>query len=103
MKISIRAKKEEYLYRNPQIAEVQVFGVPDEKFGEELGAWIVLHDGQMATEEEIRAFCDGQIAHYKIPRCIRVKDELPMTVTDKPQKFVMRDNMIEELGLNSDK
>ncbi len=91
---------EEFLYRNPKIAEVQVFGIPDEKFGEELGVWIVLHEGETATEDEIRSYCQGQIAHYKIPRYIRFKDELPMMVTGKPQKFVMRDAMIEELGLD---
>ncbi len=90
---------EEFLYRHPKVKEVQVFGVPDEKYGEELAAWIVAHAGETVTVEEIRAFCDGQIAHYKIPRYVRQKTELPMTVTGKPQKFLMRDAMIEELGL----
>jgi fatty-acyl-CoA synthase len=90
---------EEYLYRNPKIKEVQVFGVPNERLGEEVCTWIVLQPGEQATEEEIRAFCDGQIAHYKVPKLIRFKTELPMTVTGKPQKFVMRDRMVEELDL----
>lgn len=94
---------EEFLYRHPAVQEVQVFGVPDPKFGEEVAAWIVAKPGQSASEDEVRAFCRGQIAHYKIPRYVRVVPELPMTVTGKPQKFVMRDAMIEELGLVADK
>ncbi|RWF61174.1 AMP-binding protein [Mesorhizobium sp.] len=90
---------EEFLYRHPKVKEVQVFGIPDDKYGEELCAWIVLKPGQIATAEEIKAFCAGQIAHYKVPRYIRFRTELPMTVTGKPQKFLMRDTMIEELGL----
>jgi fatty-acyl-CoA synthase len=89
---------EEYVYRHPKVAEVQVFGVPDEKYGEELCAWIVLHPGEEVTEDEVRAFCQGQIAHNKIPRYIRFKDSLPMTVTGKAQKFLMREAMVEELG-----
>jgi fatty-acyl-CoA synthase len=92
---------EEFLYRHPKVAEVQVFGVPDAKYGEELCAWIVLHPGQSATEEEVRAFCRGQIAHYKVPRHVRFRDALPMTVTGKPQKFAMREAMIAELGLKA--
>ena len=94
---------EEFLYRNPKVREVQVFGVPDKKYGEELAAWIVLKPGETSTEDEIRAFCQGQIAHYKIPRYVRFKDSLPMTVTGKAQKFVMRDAMSEELGLAEEK
>ena len=90
---------EEYLYRHPAIQEVQVFGIPDDKFGEEVCAWVVLKDGESASEEDILAFCRGQIAHYKVPRYVRFKSELPMTVTGKPQKFKMRDAMIDELGL----
>jgi len=90
---------EEYLYRHPKISDVQVFGVPDPRFVEELCAWIRLVDGETADEDEIRAFCQGQIAHYKIPRYIRFVDEFPMTVTGKIQKFAMRDVMIEELDL----
>jgi fatty-acyl-CoA synthase len=90
---------EEFLYRHPKVKEVQVFGVPDDRYGEELCAWIVTHAGHTVTIEEIRAFCEGQIAHYKIPRYVRQRGELPMTVTGKPQKFLMREAMIEELGL----
>jgi len=90
---------EEFLYRHPKVREVQVFGVPDERYGEEICAWIVPHAGEAVTEEEIKAYCQGQIAHYKIPRYVRFKPDLPMTVTGKPQKFIMRDAMIEELHL----
>lgn len=91
---------EEYLYRYEKISDVQVFGVPDEKFVEELCAWIILKSGETATEDDIREFCNGQIAHYKIPRHIRFVDAFPMTITGKVQKFAMRDTMIEELGIN---
>ncbi|CDX23956.1 Acyl-CoA synthetase family member 2, mitochondrial [Mesorhizobium sp. ORS 3324] len=94
---------EEFLYRHPKIKEVQVFGIPDDKYGEELCAWIVLKPGQIATEQEIKAFCSGQIAHYKVPRYIRFRTELPMTVTGKAQKFLMRQAMVEELGLVAQK
>ena len=94
---------EEFLYRHPKIKEVQVFGIPDAKYGEELCAWIVLKPRQIATEQEIKAFCAGQIAHYKVPRHIRFRTELPMTVTGKPQKFLMREAMVEELGLVAQK
>jgi fatty-acyl-CoA synthase len=94
---------EEFLYRHPKIKEVQVFGIPDAKYGEELCAWVVLKPGQIATEQEIKAFCAGQIAHYKVPRYIRFRTELPMTVTGKPQKFLMRAAMVEELGLVAQK
>ncbi len=94
---------EEFLYRHPKIQVVQVFGVPSEKYGEELCAWIVLAPGETATEDDVRAFCQGQIAHYKIPRYIRFVDAMPMTVTGKPQKFIMRDRMAEELGLEAAK
>jgi fatty-acyl-CoA synthase len=90
---------EEFLYRHPKVKEVQVFGVPDERYGEELCAWIVTQAGETITVEEIRAFCEGQIAHYKIPRYVSQRAELPMTVTGKPQKFLMREAMIGELGL----
>ncbi|MDH3743212.1 MAG: AMP-binding protein, partial [Hyphomicrobiales bacterium] len=90
---------EEYLYRHPKIQDVQVFGVPDPKYGEELCAWIVLSGEQVATQEEIREFCQGQIAHFKIPRYIRFVTEYPMTVTGKIQKFVMRELMTQELDL----
>ncbi|MBL4907457.1 MAG: AMP-binding protein [Sneathiella sp.] len=89
---------EEFLYGHPKIQEVQVFGIPHKKLGEEVCAWIVLQSGEVATEAEIREFCEGQITHFKIPKHIRFKAELPMTVTGKPQKFVMRDAMMTELG-----
>ena len=94
---------EEYLYRHPKVADVSVFGVPDPKYGEELCAWIKLVDGESADEEEIRAFCEGQIARHKIPRYIQFVDEFPMTVTGKVQKFVMRDQVIAKLGLGEEK
>jgi fatty-acyl-CoA synthase len=89
---------EEFLYRHPAVQDVQVFGVPDEKYGEEVCAWIRLRAGDGAVEEDIRAFCKGQIAHYKIPRYVRFVDEYPMTVTGKVQKFVMREAMARELS-----
>lgn len=90
---------EEFLYKHPKIESAQIFGVPDTKFGEELCAWIKLKSDETASEDEIKAFCKGQIAHYKIPRYVRFVDDFPMTVTGKIQKFVMRDQMIEELKL----
>jgi len=90
---------EEFLYRHPKIADVQVVGLPDARMGEELCAWIRLHPGESADEEEIRSFCRGQIAHYKIPRYVRFVGEFPMTVTGKVQKFLIREQMIKELGL----
>jgi fatty-acyl-CoA synthase len=94
---------EEFLYRHPKIQDVQVFGVPDPRYGEELCAWVKLRDGESAGIEEIRAFCDGQIAHYKIPRHVKFVDDFPMTVTGKIQKFAMREQMIRELGLSLQK
>ena len=90
---------EEFLFRHPKIQNASVFGVPDAKYGEEVCAWIVLKPGQSASAEEIQTHCQGQIAHYKIPRIIRFVPELPLTATGKPQKFVMREKMIQELGL----
>lgn len=90
---------EEFLYTHPAISDVQVIGVPDLKYGEELMAWIKLKDGQNTTPEEIKAFCKGKIAHYKIPRYIKFVDSFPMTVTGKIQKYKMRNESIEELGL----
>lgn len=94
---------EEFLYRHPKVQDVQVVGVPDDKYGEELCAWIVCKPGQVCTEDEIREFCKGQIAHYKVPRYMRFVEEFPMTVTGKIQKFRIRDAMKEELGLNEQK
>ena len=92
---------EEFLYRHPKIQVVQVFGIPSQKYGEEVCAWIIPRPGETLGEEDIRGFCDGQIAHYKVPGHIRFVEAMPMTVTGKPQKFVMRDAMIEELGLET--
>ena len=94
---------EEFLYTHPKIQDVQVIGVPDPRYGEETCAWIKLHAGQSATPEEIREFCKGQIAHYKIPRYIEFVSEFPMTITGKIQKFVMREQTIEKLGLKAEK
>jgi fatty-acyl-CoA synthase len=94
---------EEFLYRMPQVQDVQVVGVPDRKYGEELCAWVIVKPGQSLTEEAVRAFCSGQIAHYKVPRYIRFVDAFPMTVTGKIQKFKIRDAMKQELGLQEEK
>jgi fatty-acyl-CoA synthase len=94
---------EEFLYRHPKIQDVQVIGVPDDRYGEELCAWVKLRPGVGATEDEIRGFCRDQIAHYKVPRYIRFVDEFPMTVTGKIQKFIMRERTISELGLKAQK
>jgi fatty-acyl-CoA synthase len=94
---------EEYLYRHPKILEVQVIGVPDPKYGEEICAWVKLREGQSADEEEIRAFCRGQIAHYKVPRYVRFVGDFPMTITGKIQKFLMREQTIKALGLEQQK
>jgi fatty-acyl-CoA synthase len=91
---------EEFLYRHPKVQDVQVFGVPDAKFGEEICAWIVVKEGQVLDEAEVKAFCKGQIAHYKVPRYVRVVQAFPMTVTGKIQKFVMRAEMVQLLGLD---
>jgi fatty-acyl-CoA synthase len=91
---------EEFLYRHDKVLAVQVCGVPDIKFGEEVCAWIQLKPGTSSTEEEFREYCKGQIAHYKIPRYIRFVSEFPMTITGKVQKFAMRDHMVKELGLS---
>ena len=94
---------EEFLYRHPKVQDVQVIGVPDEKYGEELCAWIKLRDGEEANADEIKAFCKDQIAHFKVPRYVRFVDEFPMTVTGKIQKFKMRETTIAELALAEQK
>lgn len=91
---------EEFLFTHPDIQDVQIFGIPDEKYGEELCAWIRLKKGVEGNRKSITDFCEGQIAHYKIPRIIRFVEEYPMTVTGKIQKFEMRNAMIKELGLH---
>jgi fatty-acyl-CoA synthase len=90
---------EEFLYGHPKVQDVQVIGVPDVRFGEEIMAWVRLREGQAATPEEIRDYCRGKIAHYKIPRYVKFVDGFPMTVTGKVQKFVMREASVKELGL----
>ena len=90
---------EDFLFRQNAVQEVQVFGIPDQKYGEEICAWIVLKPGMKASEDEIKLFCKEQIAHYKVPRHVRFVEALPMTVTGKPQKFKMREAMVNELGL----
>jgi len=94
---------EEFLFRHPTIEAVQVVGVPDLKYGEELCAWVKLKPDTKATAEEIQSFCKGQIAHYKIPRYVKFVDAFPMTVTGKVQKFIMREETIKELGLSEQK
>jgi fatty-acyl-CoA synthase len=92
---------EEFLYTHPKVQDVQVVGVPDSKYGEELCACVRLRPGEQATADEIRDFCRGRIAHYKVPRYVRFVDAFPMTITGKIQKFVMRQQMAEELGLQA--
>ncbi|MCX7646504.1 MAG: AMP-binding protein [Rhodobacteraceae bacterium] len=93
---------EEFLYTHPDVSQVQVFGIPDRRLGEIVAAWIVPKPGARPTEEGIRAFCQGRIAHFKIPAVVRFRESLPMTVTGKPQKFLMRAAMVEELGLSEE-
>jgi fatty-acyl-CoA synthase len=90
---------EAFLMRHPKIMDVTVFGVSDSKFGEQIAAWIKLHEGQTADADEIRDFCRNQIAHYKIPTHISFVTEFPMTQNGKVQRFVVRERMERELGL----
>jgi fatty-acyl-CoA synthase len=92
---------EEFLYTHPDIADVQVIGVPDERYGEELMAWVILREGASPDEDAVREFCRGRIAHYKIPRYVKFVDSFPMTVTGKVQKFKMREQAIDELDLSA--
>ena len=94
---------EEFLFRHPKVQSVQVFGVPDVKYGEEICAWVVLKPGQDCTEDDIRDYCRDQIAHYKVPRYVRLVPDMPMTITGKVQKFVMREQMMAELKLQAAK
>lgn len=94
---------EEFLFQHPKIEAAQVVGVPDPKYGEELCAWIKLRGGEEMTEQQVRDFCQGQIAHYKVPRYISFVTEFPMTVTGKIQKFIIRQQMMEKLGLHEEK
>lgn len=88
---------EEFLYTHPKIQDVQVFGVKDERFGEQVCAWIQTHHGESMTEQEVKEFCQGNIAHFKVPQYVRFVEEYPMTVTGKIQKFKMREMMEQEL------
>jgi fatty-acyl-CoA synthase len=90
---------EEFLYRHPDIQDVQIVGIPDSKYGEELCAWIIRRTGAALSEDDVQAFCRGQIAHYKIPRYIRFVDSFPTTVSGKVQKYLIRETMVRELGL----
>ncbi|HLI87174.1 MAG TPA: AMP-binding protein [Ktedonobacteraceae bacterium] len=92
---------EEFLYSHPKISDVQVIGVPDARYGEEIMAWVKVKPGEQVTADELREFCKGKIAHYKIPRYFKFVDAFPMTVTGKIQKFQMRDQSIQELGLQN--
>ncbi|MCQ8894809.1 MAG: AMP-binding protein [Methanolinea sp.] len=92
---------EEFLHHHPKIADVYIIGVPDEKYGEELMAWVMVEKGETLTEEEVKEFCRGKIAHYKIPRYVKFVTEFPMSVTGKIQKYRMREISIKELGLEN--
>jgi fatty-acyl-CoA synthase len=92
---------EEFLYTHPAVAEVSVIGIPDERYGEEIMAFVILRGGEQVDSEELREFCRGKIAHYKVPRHISVCAELPMTVTGKIQKYKLREQAIEQLGLET--
>ena len=94
---------EEFLLSHRGILDVQVFGVPDNKYGEEICAWIIPMAGNEISLDDVRSYCDGQIAHYKIPRYVKVVSEFPMTVTGKPQKYLMRETMTEDLKLEQTK
>ena len=89
---------EEFLIRHPQVRDVQIFGIPDEKFGEEVCAWVIAKPDTALSEQELRSYCHGQITHFKIPKHFSIVDEIPMTISGKPQKFVMREKMQKMLG-----
>jgi fatty-acyl-CoA synthase len=90
---------EEFLYTHPAVEDVQVVGVPDERYGEEVCAWVIVKEGHALDEDGLKEFCRGKIARFKIPRYVRLVDGFPMTVTGKVQKFRMREVEIEERGL----
>lgn len=94
---------EEFLFGHPDIAQVTVVGVPDEKYGEELCAWVQLHHGKELTDAQVKEYCKGKLAHYKVPRYVKFVDSFPQTVTGKIQKFKIREQMIAELGLKIQK
>jgi fatty-acyl-CoA synthase len=91
---------EEFLYSHPDIEDVQVVGVPDVRYGEELCAWVKLRPGAQLSEDDVREHCRGRLAHYKVPRYVRFTDTFPMTVTGKVQKYLMRQASVDELGLS---
>jgi fatty-acyl-CoA synthase len=91
---------EELLYQHSKVRDVQCIGVPDARYGEELCACIILREGEQATEEDIRDFCDGKIARYKIPRYVRFVTSFPMTVTSKVAKYLLREQISRELGVH---
>jgi fatty-acyl-CoA synthase len=91
---------EEFLYRHPAIKDVQVVGVPDAKYGEELCAVVIVHDGAIIDAQELARFCKGEIAHYKIPRYLKVVTQFPTTVTGKIKKFELREMLVQELGVS---
>lgn len=93
---------EEFLHTNPKVLDAYVIGVPDEKYGEELMAWVKLHDGFTMTGEELKEFCEGQIARYKMPKYVKFVDDFPMTVSGKIRKGEMREISIKELGLEKE-
>jgi fatty-acyl-CoA synthase len=92
---------EEFLYTHPKVSDVQVIGVPDANYGEEIAAWVMVKPGQELTAQELKEYCKGNIAHYKIPRYFKFVNVFPMTITGKPQKFQMRQQSTEKLGLQS--
>ena len=92
---------EEYLYTHPAVADVQVIGVPDVKYGEEIMAWVKLKEGEHLSDTDIKEFCKGRIAHYKVPRYVTFVDDFPMTVTGKVRKIEMRETSIADLGLQA--
>ena len=92
---------EEFLYTHPEIEDVQVIGVPDARYGEELMAWVKLSEGARLSEDDVRTYCQGRIAHFKIPRYVKFVDSYPMTVTGKVRKVEMREISIAELGLEA--
>lgn len=94
---------EEFLYTSPFVSQVQVFGIPDNKYGEVTCAWVIPKIGEDGSEQDVIDFCKGRIAHYKVPTYVRLVEEFPMTVTGKPQKFIMRDKMMDELGIKAQK
>jgi fatty-acyl-CoA synthase len=90
---------EEFLFTHPAVADVQVVGIPDDRYGEEIAAWIKCHPGHEVSDEQLREYCKGRIAHFKVPRHFLFVEEFPMTVTGKIQKFRMRELTVERMGL----